>query len=128
MDRAALAARYRTYIDDINAGRFDAAADFYHEQFPYGDEPFSRSQMRDLFAGVQAMVPDTHIEICQLIIEGDQLCARLRRTGTAVQPYMGIPPSGKQAVVAEHAIYTLRDGRVAAVWSVVDLAPLLAGA
>jgi steroid delta-isomerase-like uncharacterized protein len=128
VDRADIEARFRAYIDNINAAQFDAAVGFYHETFDYDDQPFSRAQLRDLFAAVQAMVPDSHVEIRQLIIDGDHLSVRLRRTGTAVMPFFGIPTNGQPAALAEHTVYRFRDGRVDAVWAVIDLAPLLAAA
>jgi predicted ester cyclase len=127
MNRASLVARYRAYIADLNASRFDDAAQFYAEQVWFDDQPFARQAFRDqvLTLGHQ-IAPDTHIAIEGLVVSGDNLAARLVRTGTPLRALMGIPPAGVPTRLREHAFYHLTNGVCDRVWSVLDLASLLA--
>lgn len=129
MTRDEIEHRYRAYIDALNEGRLDDAAEFYDDQLRFGVQPLSREQFRDfVLKPVHETAPDGTIEIRSIVIEGDELAARLVRTGTLVREWMGIKPTGRPASFGEHAFYHLRDGRCDEVWSIIDLAAILAAA
>lgn len=64
--------------------------------------------------------PDTHIQVLDLIAEGDQVAARSMYTGTNTGAFMGIPATGK-AVKATGIVVTRMEGdRAAESWTAND--------
>jgi predicted ester cyclase len=121
-----LEARYRDYIAALNAGRFEDATQFYAAKVWFNDQAFTRDQFRDLVLTLgRQIAPDTQITIESPIINGDDLAARIVRTGTQVKAWMGIPPTGASARLREYAFYHFKNGACERVWSVLDLGPLL---
>jgi predicted ester cyclase len=128
MTRAALRKRYDAYIEALNSGRLDEAAEFYHETVVINGEAMSRADFRIHVLGLARQIaPDARVELKSLVVDGDELAARLVRTGTSVIEYMGLKPTGRPVSFGEHAFYHLRDGRVDEAWSIIDLAALMAG-
>ncbi|HEX7875019.1 MAG TPA: ester cyclase [Sphingobium sp.] len=122
MTHPGLEERYRKYIDAVNSGRLPEAAEFYHDQIQCNDKIFSRADFTNKILGFfSILMPDGQIEISNIVVDGDHLAARLLGTGTLAREWKGLKPGGDPVTFAEHAFYQLRDGRVAAVWSVVDL-------
>ncbi|MBN8231539.1 ester cyclase [Corallococcus macrosporus] len=74
-------------------------------------------------------IPDLHIEIEQLVAEGDRVFGRLRETGThtgdLVTPAGIIKATNKPVSFTEMAIVRFEDGRIAESWYDVDMAGLL---
>ncbi|MEN3272283.1 MAG: hypothetical protein V7636_1044 [Actinomycetota bacterium] len=69
----------------------------------------------------QIAFPDLDLEITELAVTGDLVCARWRWTATHSGDLMGIPPTGK-AVQAEGAgFYRVRDGKIASEWMIEDM-------
>jgi predicted ester cyclase len=79
------AAAFRHVIDDaINNGDLTAIDTYMAEDYqlhePLGD--YNRQQFRDIIEGFRTIVPDLHVDIDALVIEGDWLASRLIYTGT----------------------------------------------
>lgn len=69
-----------------------------------------------------AAMPDLRWHVEHLVIDGHEVFARLRDTGTLRAPFAGVPPTGRPTSFGEHVLYRFRDdGRTDEVWSVVDL-------
>jgi steroid delta-isomerase-like uncharacterized protein len=68
------------------------------------------------FAGV----PDWNIEIVDLAEDGDHVFVQWRLTGTHAGPLLGIAPTGKRVSIDGIDHFTLRDGRVASNFVVID--------
>ncbi|MGF7160595.1 putative ester cyclase [Rhodoligotrophos appendicifer] len=52
------------------------------------------------------------------------VAARIRFDCTPIGEFLGIPVGGRRIVFHEHAFYTLRKGKIAAVFSVIDKAAI----
>jgi predicted ester cyclase len=84
-ERETQVAALRHIIDDaINNGELDAIDTYMVEDYqlhePLGD--YNRQQFRDIIAGFRTIVPDLHVEIDTVVIEGDWLATRLIYAGT----------------------------------------------
>ena len=65
--------------------------------------------------------PDLHVTTDDLIAEGDKVVERWTQTQThSGAAFMGLPPSGKKAVITGISIYRLKDGRIVEHWANMD--------
>lgn len=87
---------------------------------PRGGEAFKKaiSLWRTAF-------PDMHMEILDLIAEGDRVVNRFRTTGTHEGPLMGFAPTGRPVTVYGMECHRLVDGLVAESWIGDDVPTIL---
>ena len=62
--------------------------------------------------------------ILDLLCDGDRAFARMRFEGIHRGPFMGFAPTGKRVEWAGAALFTLRDGKIADLWVLGDVAGL----
>ncbi|MEU8319589.1 ester cyclase [Nonomuraea sp. NPDC048881] len=65
--------------------------------------------------------PDLHIEVEDVIAEGDKVVLRNTVTGTHRGEYMGVPPTGRSITYREIMIVRFADGRIVETWGIVDV-------
>lgn len=65
--------------------------------------------------------PDLHVEVEDLLEDGDKVVCRNTVTGTHQGEYLGVPPTGKTVRYHEIFIFRFAHGRIAETWGVVDL-------
>jgi steroid delta-isomerase-like uncharacterized protein len=65
--------------------------------------------------------PDLHVEVEDLIEEGDKLVCRNTVTGTHQGEYLGLAATGKAVTYREIFVFRFADGRIAETWGVVDV-------
>lgn len=71
----------------------------------------------------RSAIPDLHITIEDQIAEGDKVVTRWTARGTHQGPLMGIPPTGKQAVVT--GIDRFANGKAVEAWNNFDALGML---
>jgi predicted ester cyclase len=65
--------------------------------------------------------PDVHMEIIELIAEGDTVVGRLTCSATHLGQWLGHVPTGRRFErVDEVSIFRFRDGKIVQVWSLED--------
>src|SRR5579862_3728509 len=84
-----------------------------------------REALKHYVGGFQNAMPDLHFTIDDLIAEGDKVVWRFTAQGTQTGPLMGIPPTGKQAVVTGTATFRLVESKIAEVWVNFDVFGML---
>jgi ketosteroid isomerase-like protein len=68
-----------------------------------------------------ASFPDVHMEIVELIAEGDKVVGRFTCSATHLGDWLGNAPTGRRFErVDEVSIFRFRDGRIVQVWSLED--------
>jgi len=72
------------------------------------------------FQQFTAAFPDIHIEINKLVAEGDQVVARCTLTGTHRAAWRGIPATGNLVEWYGIDLYTISNGRIAALDRAAD--------
>jgi steroid delta-isomerase-like uncharacterized protein len=77
--------------------------------------------IKEVFARLHHAFPDLHVQVEDLIAEGDKVVGRNSVAGTHRGEYMGISPTGKAVNYNEIIIFRFVDGRIAETWGVVDL-------
>lgn len=69
--------------------------------------------------------PDSHLDIEEIVAEGDTVVARMRFTGTHEGDMGGIPPTGEEIEIRVIAMYRIEDGQLTEGWFVEDDADTL---
>ena len=99
-------------------------ADFVHHLKDPRLPPGSAA-MTLLGQSIVAGFPDVRVTVEDLIADGDKVIERTTAMATHTGEFNGIPPTGTQVVWTEIHIYRLRDGKIAELWSEIDLLGLL---
>jgi predicted ester cyclase len=104
----------RRLIDEvINAGRLDTIDEIYTPQLA----PAARrwiTPFRESF-------PDVHMEVVDLIAEGEKVVGRFHCSATNLGPRRGKPPTGRRFErVDEVYIFRIHHGRIAEAWGLED--------
>ena len=60
--------------------------------------------------------PDLHVELLDIVAEGDRVAIRYVERGTHLGDLMGLPPSGRTYAKHGMTMYRLADGRLAEAW------------
>jgi len=89
-------------IDDLYAPRIAPAARRWIEPF-------------------RASFPDVHMDVLELIAEGDKVVGRFHCSATHLGPWLGHPPTGRRFErIDEVGIFRIRDGKIISAWSLED--------
>lgn len=118
-------------MDGINVVTdIDASVDKYmaedfveHEPIPGMDQ--SRETPRQMFKMMHAAFPDFHMDVKEMLQDGDKVVSRATMAGTHQGDFMGMPPSGKSFEINVIDIMQFRDDKVIAHWGVMDMAGLM---
>ncbi len=76
--------------------------------------------LKQLMAMIFKGFPDWHINIEDIIAEGDKVWIRITITGTHTGEFRGLSPTGKKFTEPEVWIYRIVDGKVVEGWDVDD--------
>jgi len=80
---------------------------------------------RNIIGTFRAAFPDIHLTIDDEIYTGDKVVHRWTLRGTHQAPFMGLPPAGKKVEFTGTTIVQMRDGKIAARWSNLDMMRLM---
>jgi steroid delta-isomerase-like uncharacterized protein len=76
--------------------------------------------LEEVFRRLRQAFPDLHVQVDDLIAEGDRVVSRNTVTGTHRGEFLGIPPTGRHISYDEIFILRFANGRVAETWGVVN--------
>jgi steroid delta-isomerase-like uncharacterized protein len=112
-------------------GDIDAVVDKYvaedfieHEEIPGMGN--TRDTPRQLFKMMHAAITDFHVDVHDLLQEGDKVVARISFVGTHTGEFMGVPASGNPVNINAIDILQFRGDQCVAHWGVMDMAGALA--
>ncbi|KAI6087482.1 SnoaL-domain-containing protein [Hypoxylon rubiginosum] len=118
---------YRAYIGCINAQTMGTELPrFCHAWVVHNTQTLAldryRLLMEDAFAAIPDLVFGLHTVVTDEVAQ--RVAARIEFSGTPVGPHTlaGVKPNGRSVSFAEHVTYSFVDGKIARVWSIVDLA------
>ena len=104
----------RRLVDEVlNGGRLGVIDELY--------APSLAPEAREWIAPFQTSFPDMHMEIVDLIAEGDKVVGRFTCSGTHLGEWVGHAPTGRRfEAIDEVSIFRFREGRIVDVWSLED--------
>jgi steroid delta-isomerase-like uncharacterized protein len=119
----------RRYVEDVVNGGDTAyldelVADDHIQHGPFGNHCGLESIRRDL-VDVRTAFPDLHVEIVDLVAEGDRVARRFVATGTHLGPFAGVAPTGRRAQTSGIAVHRIGAGKIAETWLEIDVYGLL---
>lgn len=121
-------ATIRRFAEAVNSGDVEFASQAFDEIF----DPDVKQHSPFEVTGVQALketvferlyraFPDLHLELRDLIEEGDKIVEMDTVTGTNLGEFNGLPPTGRSVSYSEIFIMRFAEGRIAEIWGVVDI-------
>lgn len=113
MSEANKAVVRRLVAEVLNGGHLEVVDELY--------APELAEAARRWIAPFRASFPDVHMEIVELIAEGDKVVGRFTCSATHLGAWLGHGPTGRRFErVNEVAIFRLREGRIVHAWSLED--------
>src|SRR5690242_531719 len=119
MSNAELERHYRAYLTALNERRLDDLVDYVHESLTYNGEPMTRDDYQALIAADIAAIPDLMYAADIVVAAAGRVACRIVFDCTPRLPFLGFTPNGRRLRFAEHVFYDFRDGRIAAVVSLI---------
>jgi steroid delta-isomerase-like uncharacterized protein len=74
---------------------------------------------------MHAAFPDFHVDVHDILQDGDKVVARITMAGTHEGEFMGMPASGNRFAINAIDIMEFRDNKCAAHWGVMDMAAMM---
>ena len=121
MTPAELGARYRAYLDCLNARDWDSLGDHVHPRALHNGRPLGLSGYRRMLEGDVAAIPDLRFTATGLVVEPPMLAARLDFDCTPVGRLFDLPVNGRRVRFAEHVFYRWREGLIHDMRSLTDV-------
>ena len=81
---------------------------------------------KEFYRPMKSALPDIHIDVDDVLAEGDQTAIRLTARGTHTGPGLGVPPSGRPVVFTAIVWARWRDGQIVEAWNEFDAASVMA--
>ena len=106
------AAVHRLVDEVMNAGRLDVIDELYTTELA--------GQARRWIEPFRESFPDVHMEVVQLVAEGDTVAARFRCAGTHLGAWRGHEPTGRRFRVDEVYFFEFTGARIARAWGIED--------
>lgn len=122
-DRAA-ASMYEQYIACLNARAWNELGEFVVADVVHNGRPLGVDGYRAMLEENCRDIPDLHFKVDLVVANKSHVASRLRFDCTPIHEFLGLPVGGRQVVFHEHAFYTLREGKIAEVFSVIDKAAI----
>ena len=115
----------RRYYDEVlnqrNIGLLDdLAVEDYVEHDPFPGQGNGLADLKARVAGLCAAFAPMQFTIEDVIAEGDKVVVRWTNAGTHSGGFMGITATGKDFRIAGIDVHTVKDGKLAEHWHVVD--------
>ena len=104
----------RRLVDEVlNGGHLELIEELY--------APELAGAARGWITPFRASFPDVHMEIVELIAEGDKVVGQFTCSATHLGDWLGQAPTGRRFEgVDEVSIFRFRDGKIVHVWSLED--------
>ncbi|MGE8143575.1 ester cyclase [Pseudomonas frederiksbergensis] len=122
MNKQTLSDTYRAYIDCLNRQDWAFLGQLLDENVHYNGEHVGLSGYRAMLERDFRAIPDLRFVIEQLIADPPHIAARLCFDCTPVGELFGLAVNGRRVVFSENVFYEFKDGKICAVWSVIDKA------
>jgi predicted ester cyclase len=117
---ADVATFYRAYVACLNAQDWANLGHFVDEAAVHNGRPLGLDGYRTMLVRDFETIPDLRFTIELLACDPPLVAARLAFDCHPAGDFLGLPVNGRRVVFTENVLYTVRDGRIGEVWSIVD--------
>jgi len=111
-----------------DAGDLDAFDQYLHDDVvvhaPAGLSTVGLESERESWRKAKLAMPDLHHEFIDVLSRPGVVAARTVLTGTMVGSYGGLSADGRSFKVDQAVFAHVRDGKIAELWEIVDVASL----
>ncbi len=115
---------YERYIACLNARNWGKLGDYVADDVIHNGRALGLDGYQTMLEQNYRDIPDLNFKIDQIVTNESQVASRLRFDCTPVDIFLGVPVNGRRVVFHEHVFYTLREGKIAEVLSVIDKAAI----
>ncbi len=119
---------FRAIVEEaFNQGRYDQLEKYIHPDFiehQFGLHPTIQGMTADI-QYLRTAFPDFHLQVEEMVADGDKVWARMTARGTNTGGFMG-PPNGKSFTAAVFDEARFADGRLVEHWGSPDRFHMLA--
>ncbi len=91
----------------------------------YSGKAKTREELYAQFAGVSKVVPNLHVDVKEIIHDGDRYIVRGEMTGTPTGDFFGVKPSGKSFDIMNIDVHTVKNGQIVTTYHIEDWAGAL---
>ena len=119
-----LVSTWRAYLTALNSREMDQLPRFFHDPVQFNGKSVTLAEYTAAIQENLDAVPDFQWEIEDLTSSEDTILARLTDTGTPTSTWLGNPPTGNTFTATEFAAYHFRNGKIAAMWFLLDLSAI----
>lgn len=123
----------RLYEEVVGQGNLQAAEELVSPDFvdhvpqPFPGQPTTGVKAITWLAGtIRTALPDVHVTIEDLLVDGNRAVARVTWKGTHTGRLLGIEPTGRTISFAGFDMLRIIDGKIAEHWGQVDVLAMLA--
>jgi steroid delta-isomerase-like uncharacterized protein len=116
----AAAGMYKQYIACLNARTWNELDQFVAADVVHNGRALGIDGYRAMLEENVRDIPDLHFNADLVVANESHVASRLRFDCTPIREFLGVPVNGRRVVFHEHAFYTLREGKIAEVFSVID--------
>ncbi len=88
-------------------------------------QPTDREGFKHFVASLYTAFPDLHHKVEDQIAENDKVVSLVTARGTHQGDFQGVPPTGKQVVIADIIITRIEAGKAVELWAQFDALGLL---
>lgn len=118
---------FHRFIEEVwNEKRTGRVDEIFAEHYVnHGAVPPNRQGMRNRLERMLAAFPDVHVDVEDILVDGDKIAVRLQVTGTHEGNFMGIEPTGNPVDFRVCSILRVQEGRIVEQWDSADLFTVL---
>ena len=124
MRRDELAQRYRDYIACLNRRDWAGLAPFVADSVVHNGKEIGLSGYRAMLEDDCRRIPDLRFEVELLVCEPPHVASRLRFDCRPAADFLGLAVNGRRLSFTENVFYRFAEGRIEAVWSIIDKAAI----
>ena len=115
---------YRQYIDCLNRQDWAGLEQFVHGEVHYNGKRIGLSGYREMLERDFLQIPYLHFDIQLLVSDPPRIASRLEFDCTPKESFLGLQVNGRKVAFAENVFYEFDEGKIKAVWSVIDKAAI----
>ncbi len=114
----------QAYEEAFNQKNLDAldelVASDITDHNPIPGQPPGIEGVKQVFSSMHTAFPDLHVNVEEMVAEGEKVVARVIMSGTHQGEFMGIAPTGNQMTITGIDIVRITEGKIVEHWGNFD--------